>query len=63
MGDSADQDRARQWRMKAEELRAVADQMHNPTAQESFRRMAATYDRLAERLEGGYVSTKDTDIA
>ena len=36
------------WRHKAEELRTVADHTANPFAQASFRRMAETYDKLAE---------------
>jgi hypothetical protein len=46
MSDVAD--RIRQWRMKAEELRTTADHIENPFAQASFRRMAETYERLAE---------------
>lgn len=44
-------DQAKRWQMKAEECRAVAEQMKNPMAQASFRQMAATYDQLAEGLE------------
>jgi hypothetical protein len=42
---------AERWRKKAEELRAVADQMRNPFSRQSFLRMAETYDRLAEEYE------------
>ena len=53
----ADGDRIRQWRMKAAELRAVADQLTHPSTRDAFRRTAMTYDRLASgaeaRLTGG----------
>jgi len=41
-------ERIRHWRVKAEELRTTADHVENPFAQASFRRMADTYDRLAD---------------
>jgi DNA-binding response OmpR family regulator len=41
--------RARQWRMKAEELRAAAGQMKTPQGQRSLRRLANSYDSLADR--------------
>ena len=44
-------DRARLWRMKAEELRTVAEQIESPQAHDSFQRMAETYDRLAQHEE------------
>lgn len=44
-------DDARRQRLKAEEYRAVADQMTNPAAQASYRRLAQTYDRIADRYE------------
>jgi hypothetical protein len=44
-------EQARLWRLKAEELRTVADQMKNPMAQDSFLRMAEFYDRLARQWE------------
>lgn len=55
---------ARQWRSKAEEYRAVADQTRNPSAQDSYRRMAQTYDHLAEQLEAraaGAAATKEAE--
>jgi hypothetical protein len=51
MTDDPNREHAHQWRLKAEECRAVADQMQNPMAQASFRRMAETYDRLAAEHE------------
>jgi len=46
MGDVAE--RIRHWRIRAEELRTTADHVENPFAQASFRRLAETYDRLAD---------------
>lgn len=51
MPDHALLDQARHWRMKAEECRAVAEQMQNPMARLSFRSMAETYDHLAAHCE------------
>jgi hypothetical protein len=51
-------ERLRQWRMKAEELRNTADNIQNPFAQASFRRMAASYDRLAEDFERGVLQDR-----
>src|SRR5690349_7271074 len=48
-GDGAD--RIEQWRMKAEELRTVADQLTHPSTQDAFRRTATTYDKLANDAE------------
>lgn len=39
------------WRMRAEELRTVADQFVVPSAQEALLRAAAHYDRLADDAE------------
>jgi hypothetical protein len=39
------------WRNKAEELRTVADQIRNPMARASYRRMADTYETLANQTE------------
>jgi hypothetical protein len=44
-GDMA---RGRRLRMKAEELRVVAEQMANPTRQSYYRRLAANYEALAD---------------
>ncbi len=40
-----------QWRMRAEELRTTADQFVVPSAQESLRRAAVNYERLADEAE------------
>jgi hypothetical protein len=39
------------WRMRAEELRATADQFEVPSAQEALRRAAANYDKLADQAK------------
>jgi hypothetical protein len=48
----SDSARQRRLRMKAEELRAVADQMTHPTKQLYYRRLAANYEALAEHDAG-----------
>jgi hypothetical protein len=42
---------ASSWRLKAEELRVVAEQMKNSLARRTLERMAEGYDALAERAE------------
>jgi DNA-binding CsgD family transcriptional regulator len=49
--DDANLGGTQQWRTKAEELRVIADEMTSTHAAESFRRLAATCDNMAERLE------------
>ena len=44
-------DQARRFRMKADELRAVAAQMKNADTKASCERMAETYERLADHLD------------
>ncbi|HWI28220.1 MAG TPA: hypothetical protein VN668_14695 [Stellaceae bacterium] len=39
------------WRLRAEELRATAEQFVVPSAQDALRRAAANYDRLADHAE------------
>jgi hypothetical protein len=39
------------WRMRAEELRTVADQFSAPSAQEPLRRSAANYEQMADYAE------------
>jgi hypothetical protein len=41
----------RAWRRRAEELRTTADNFTIPSAQESLRRAAANYDRMADHAE------------
>jgi hypothetical protein len=46
-----ERDRVRQWRLKAEELRTIADQADSAHLGDTFRRLADTYDRLANDSE------------
>jgi hypothetical protein len=39
------------WRLRAEELRTTADEFTVPSAQESLRRAATNYERLADEAE------------
>lgn len=59
-GPPADPERARRWRMKAEELRTVAEQMKNPTAKGSYLRLAETYETLANNESQRASRTKNT---
>jgi hypothetical protein len=45
-------ERARQFRMKAEELRTACELVRHRDVRSSFLRMADSYDRLADQLEG-----------
>jgi hypothetical protein len=49
MTDSVDE--VKRWRMRAEELRTIADQVRSPARQEMLRRTAQTYDALARGAE------------
>lgn len=51
-GEPAEQrDRIKRFRLRAVELRAIADQFVVPSAQEGLRRAAANYDRMADDAE------------
>ncbi len=39
------------WRARAEEIRALADQMSDETSRQMMLRVASDYERLAERAE------------
>jgi hypothetical protein len=39
------------WRRRAEEARTVAEQLADPEAKRTMARIAADYERLAERAE------------
>ena len=44
-------DRARHHRLRAEEYRAVAEQMQTPSARDSYHHLAESYDAMARQLE------------
>ncbi len=39
------------WRERAEEVRASAEQMHDPVARETLFKIADDYEKLAQRAE------------
>jgi hypothetical protein len=45
------QHQIKRWRQRAEELRLVADQFSIPSAQETMRRTARSYEQLADHAE------------
>jgi hypothetical protein len=51
MTDPRDLENVTQWRLRAEEMRAVADEMTDPINQAMARQLADDYDRLAEHAE------------
>ncbi|HZB93043.1 MAG TPA: hypothetical protein VE397_16470 [Stellaceae bacterium] len=54
-GEEAEQrDRIERYRLRAEELRAIADQFVVPSAQEGLRRAAANYDKMADDAETAF---------
>jgi hypothetical protein len=44
-------DNARDWRMRAQEIRTPAEQMSDAVAKDKMFRIADGYDKLAERAE------------
>jgi hypothetical protein len=44
-------EQARRHHARAEEYRAVADQLHDPTAVATYRSLAETYEAMARKLE------------
>lgn len=52
MADTADD--IRRWRMRAEELRTLADRFVVPSVQAALRRAADNYDRLAGEAEARF---------
>ncbi|HWI27809.1 MAG TPA: hypothetical protein VN668_12620 [Stellaceae bacterium] len=48
---SARLERARRYRMRAEEYRAVLDQLSSPAARASYEHLAQSYEAMATQLE------------
>lgn len=44
-------EKAKRWRMRAEEYWAVSEQMRTPRARETYAHLARSYERLAEQFE------------
>jgi len=42
---------ASHWRMRAEEMRTIADEAHDPTVKAMMLRIAADYERLAKHAD------------
>ena len=57
----ADENDANYWRGRAAEARATADLMSDPKAKGILLEIAASYDRIAESVEGNRRSAKETD--
>jgi len=58
MADSVNEtDRARRWRMRAEECRTLADTVINEDSRGTLLRIAGGYDRLASQVETRMAST------
>jgi hypothetical protein len=55
------QERAFQYRQRAEELRAIIPDMKDPVCRETLVKVAADYDRLAEVQERIAENKRDAD--
>jgi hypothetical protein len=53
--------KARAFRARAEEVRAVADEMHNPGARLAMLQLAETYESVAKHLEATHVVDDSTE--
>lgn len=49
-------ERSRRWRLKAEEYRTTADVTRDQTAQQTYRRLAENYERLADESDDDKVA-------
>jgi hypothetical protein len=45
------EERARMYRLKAEEIRTAAEDMHHPETRTGFLRIARDYDLMADNIE------------
>ena len=50
---SPDMNGAEHWRMRAEEMRRMTEEIHDPPVRSMMLRLAARFDRLAENAEVG----------
>lgn len=44
-------EKAKRWRMRAEEYRVVSENIQSPVAREAYAHLATTYERLADQFE------------
>jgi hypothetical protein len=52
-----------QWlRARAEEVRTVSDGMVDPTARDTMARIAETYERIADQIEGHIIGRPVKDV-
>lgn len=56
-------EQARRHHARAEEYRAVAEQLHNPTAVATYRSLAETYEAMARKLEEPSRQAKQRDAS
>jgi hypothetical protein len=49
---SAHHEQARRYRLRAEEYRAIVEQLKTPMARASYENLACTYEAMARHLEG-----------
>jgi hypothetical protein len=59
MRSDAEHGRIRVWRLKAEELRTIADGMRDPSARSGLLNAAMNYERLADDAEGRFEPARD----
>ena len=53
---------AREWRDRAAEARARAEEMRDAEAKDVMRSIAASYDRLTEMAEGAYSLREEKEV-
>ena len=53
--------KARAFRARADEVRAVAEDMHNPGARLAMLQLAETYESVARHLEANHIGTDSAE--